>query len=170
MAIVATLDAVLLTYAVLLLLLALDYFDGLDVFLLSLHLLHIFTVLMSYVVVRHATTSLDTLRMLLMVYFLMMIIDSGICFVRVLFLGHSDDDETSATHQHIGGVVRVMLALSFVMIDIGGAIFTNVAQHTAVQLHYTNNDLFDLADEAMALQQQQQQKTVGTVSVPSSLV
>lgn len=152
LAFVSSLDAVALSYVVILLLSSLDYFDRTDAFLLALELLHVFTVALSYIVVRHSTTALDTLRILIVVYLFVMIVDVGVLVARIFLLGHSHDDSVPAArrHQHVNAFLRLALSVLFLFIDVTGAFFTNLAQHTAFMHYYSNDQLSTIADSAFS--------------------
>lgn len=145
MALVSSLDAVALFVLVIVLLLALDDFENYDFFLLCAHLLHLFTVGLSYMVVRHTTTSLDTLRILIVVYAVILIVDVAVVIGRVILLGHEREEHR---HRHMNEFLRVVLALGFCVIDCAGLLFTNVAQHSLHALCYTNEQFAGLADIA----------------------
>lgn len=144
LALVANIDAVLLSYDVLLLLLALDLLDAYDMFFLGMHLLHIFTVSMAYIVVRHATTSIDTLRILAVAYFVVLLIDVAIIVGRILMIGHT---HAAGVPRHMNALVTLLLAVLFVFTDIAGAFFTNLAQHSAFSHYYTNEQLATIAHD-----------------------
>lgn len=157
---VASVDAILLGYAVIVLLLALDTYEGFDTILLIMHSLHLLTVLTTYVVVRHSTTSLDMLRVLIAMYFIVAVVDSIVCLLRLFFLGHSDDvdggsgsgdddNEIELKHMHVSESVRLVLAGLFVVVDILGAFYANLAQSSATDRHYSNNDFLRIGEEAL---------------------
>ena len=150
LAFVASVDAVALSYAFLLLLLSFDDFDRTDALFLAMQLLHGFTAALAYIVVRHSTTSLDTLRILIVVYIVVMIVDLIVLVARIMQLGAGHDESTplARRHHHINAFVRLLLALLFLFIDITGAFFTNLAQHTAFVHYYSNDQLSTLADAA----------------------
>jgi len=144
LALVASIDAFALALVFVLLLLAVDDFEAYDFLLASVHLLHLFTAGLAYDAVRRAITSLDTLRILVIVYLIVLIVDIAVLIARIILLGHTHDDRV---HRHMNELVRVVLALLFVFIDASGALFTNVAQHSAFSLYYTNDQLATVADQ-----------------------
>ena len=147
LALVASIDAVLLSYAVLLMLLALDMFDTRDFVLLGVHMLHGLSALIAYLFVRHNTTSLETLRLLLTCYSILFVVDIVICVGRVMMLGHQHQDVD--THRHVNAAVRLGLAVAFIIVDVSGAFFANLAQDSSMALHYSNEQLSSIADHSL---------------------
>lgn len=147
---VASVDAAL-TFAVLLLLpIALDDFVLYDFLPLAIHALHILSVLIGYVFARHSTTSLETLRVLTITYFILFVLDAGVIVVlRVLMWGH---------HYRAGGehmpalgtlITHMIVSVLFVLIDVSGAYLCMVAQHSLLAMHYSNDQLQSLASASL---------------------
>lgn len=146
MALVSRVESVALIVALALLVEALDESESLDIFLLGALMLHIITVLAAYFVVRHATTSLEALRLLVASYLIMLLIDVVILVARLLMLGHS---HVPHRHRHMTSLVRIALSLTFIATDALGVFFANMAQNSAYSLYYNNEELGMIAEHGL---------------------
>jgi hypothetical protein len=146
MALVSRLESVALTVALALLVESLDESESLDIFLLGVLMLHVITVLAAYFVVRHSTTSLEALRLLVASYLIMLLIDLVVLVARLLMLGHS---HAPHRHRHLTALVRVVLSIVFIANDALGVFFTNMAQNSAYTLYYSNEELGVIAEHGL---------------------
>lgn len=126
LAIIVTLDSVQLSYVLLALLLS--DFDGYDMFFLALHLPHVFTVLLAYIVVHYSSGAVDVLRILVLFYVICFITDAFTLLARFGFLLHAN------AHTWLAQLVRLCIALLFIFIDVGGALFADLSRATAYTL------------------------------------
>lgn len=113
---VISIDSTLLLYVLLTLLQS--NFDGYDLFFLSLHLPHIFTVLLAYVVVQYSVHNVAALKILIAGYMIAIPFDFAVIVVRMLFLFH-----TTSVSAALAQALRGAFALTFLVIDVFGAVF-----------------------------------------------
>jgi cytochrome c biogenesis factor len=110
------------------------------------HSLHIVSVWIAYIFVRQSTTSLETLRVLTIAYFILFVLDGGIVVVaRVLMAGHHFRADGEHMPAYGTLLVHMFVSVMFVGIDISGAYLSMVAQHSLLAKHYTNDQLQSLA-------------------------
>jgi hypothetical protein len=131
LAIINALDAVTLSYVVLILLLTLDSLDFYDTLLNGAHWVHAITVPLGYVIVRRSTPVKETLRVLVMLYMLALAFDVLAVTFRLLLL------TSLVMHAHtaaapIAGGVHCFIALAFVGLDICGGFFGDFASQYAL--------------------------------------
>lgn len=124
---VVSLDAIALTYVLLTLLLS--HFDGYDMFLLALHLPHLFTLLLAYVVVNYSSTVVDVLNMLVLFYLVAMCVDALVLVVRFGLLFHADTQYALFMQG-----VRLAIAIVFIFVDLCGVLFAQMSRATAYTL------------------------------------
>lgn len=148
LACVDRLDAFFVGYALIVLLISLDTFNTYDVVFNALHLLHIFSTLLNYVCVRHQTTSPEMLRILVVLYMILLLVDVAIVIARIVTMGHLHDESVpeAQRHQHIGSFVRILLGVGFVFVDLLGVFFSNLAQQSAIAMHMSNDHLLAEAE------------------------
>lgn len=113
---VISIDSTLLLYVLLTLLQS--NFDGYDLFFLSLHLPHIFTVLLAYVVLQYSVHNVTALKILIAGYMIAIPFDFAIIVVRMLFLFH-----TTGVASALAQALRGAFAAVFLVIDVFGAVF-----------------------------------------------
>jgi hypothetical protein len=131
LALVVSADAVASSYVVLSLLLS--DFDGYDLFFLALHLPHLFTILLGYVSVHYASTSLDTLRVLMLCYIIALVLDLIVLVVRLGFSVHS-------RQPRLVELTRASIALFLVASDACGAFFADMSRASAHLLRIRSDE------------------------------
>lgn len=143
---VASIDAFATGFTLLLLIMALDDFVLYDFIPLAVHALHIVSVWIAYIFVRQSTTSLDTLRVLTIAYFILFVFDAGIvAVVRVLMWGHHYRADGEHMPAYGTLIVHMLVSLLFVGIDVSGAYLAMVTQHSLLATQYTNDQLQSVA-------------------------
>lgn len=149
---VASVDAAVTFVVLLLLPIALDDFVLYDFLPLAIHALHILSVLIGYVFARHSTTSLETLRVLTITYFILFVLDASVIVVlRVLMWGHHYHADTGGEHMPALGtlVSHMIVSVLFVLIDVSGAYLCMVTQHALLAVQYSNDQLQSMASASL---------------------
>jgi hypothetical protein len=148
LACVERMDGFFVGYAIVVLVISFDTFNTYDVFFNALHLLHIFSTLLNYACVRHQTTSAEMLRILVMLYMILLLVDIAIVIARFVTMGHLHDPSVpeAQRHQHMGTLVRIMLGIGFAIIDLLGVFFGNLAQQSAISMHMSTEHLLAEAE------------------------
>lgn len=149
LALIVTLDSVALLTATLLLLTAIDLGNGYDIFFIAAHMLHLFSAMLGYVVVRHSSTVVDSLRIVMLIFCILLVVDLAIVVARIVMLSHEHTALGSLQHMHLTLLTRLVLSIAFLLIDIGGIFFANLAQTSAFARQYSNLQLLSLASRAV---------------------
>lgn len=130
-ALINVLDSVVLSYAGLIILLALDTLDVYDALLIAAHGTHAITVPLGYIIVRHSAPARSALRLLLCLYVLAVACDAVAFALRLILLtGVIAHTATLAAPTASG--VRCIVALLFVCVDFCGAFFCELAHQYAL--------------------------------------
>jgi len=145
LAVVVTVDSTLLFASFLLLLTAIDLGNKYDFAFLLVHMLHLFTLMLGYVVVRHSASNTDSLRILLLVYVVLLITDTAILMARFVMLSQWEHEEQ---HLHLTLASRIILVTCFVVVDAAGVLFAMWAQDSAFAIDYSNEQLMAVASRA----------------------
>ena len=146
LALVTSLDAWLLVTSALLVLTALDDPEFYDLLLWAGHFAHALTVPLGYVVVRYASNVPDTLRALVVFYLIATVMDIVVLIGRIILGLHNV--EILAT------LAQIIVAIGFLLIDVVGAFFANLAQAYAMSFRYTDEQL--VASAAAVLRQREE--------------
>ena len=166
LALVVTLDAIFLVVLAFLLLTALDVCEKYDMALLLVHALHLFSAFLSYVIIRHSSTIVDSLRIILLVYLVLLIVDVAVLFARIAILlhtshAHKSVDQSAAAHDatfvrfgamKFTAISRILLVIYFILIDVAAVIYGNWAQSSAFIQQYSNEQLLSVASRALRQQ------------------
>lgn len=130
-ALINVLDSVVLSYAGLIVLLALDTLDVYDALLIAVHGVHAITVPLGYVVVRHSAPARGAVRLLMILYVLALACDV-VAFTLRLVLLTGIIAHTATLSAPTASGVRCVVALLFVCIDFCGSFFCDIAHQYAL--------------------------------------
>lgn len=131
LALINSIDAVLLTYAFLILLLLLDAIDAYDTLLIAAHWPHAITVPLGRLIVRKNTLLKQVLRVLVFLYIVALVFDI-VAFALRLILLTGVIAHTNTLAAPTAAAVKCGLALCFVGIDLCGAFFGDFARQYAL--------------------------------------
>jgi hypothetical protein len=149
LALIVTLDSVVLAAALLLLLTAIDLGNGYDIFFLAAHMIHLFSVMLGYVVVRHSSTVVDSLRLVMLIFCVLLIVDLALVVARIVMLSHEHGALGPLRHMHLTLLTRLVVSVLFLLVDMAGIFFANLAQTSAFARQYSNMQMLSLASRAV---------------------
>lgn len=127
LALVVSWDAILTTGVVFAILLS--HFEGFDLLFFALHSIHVFSVLLGYVVVNYSALTVAALRILGVTYFTALLFDLLVLVSRIA-MAVDGGSTTPRLHQ----MVRVALAFGLMVVDVSGAFFADLSRNSAETL------------------------------------
>jgi hypothetical protein len=140
LAIIATLDFVVFSYMLLVLLLTLDRLDFYDTLLIGGHWLHSITWPLGFIIVRRATPVHKLLRMLSVLYVIAFVCDALTVVARLFLLTNIVAHEHTASAP-VAGAVRCALGIMFCGIDAVGAFFGDFGYQYALLPTYSDSQM-----------------------------
>lgn len=161
LAAVLSIDAITLSYAFIALLLS--DLDGYDMFIVALHMPHVFTVLLNFAIVHYTSNAIDVLRLLVLFFWVALFVDLFVLVVRFIFVFHA---ETFHALMALG--VRIAICFLFIFVDLCGALFADAARAASQTLVARTDE--QLAAIAKEYAETQLARGSGNTPLPVSVV